>query len=118
MADDVVGSNMPSLVSEALKPNKAGYGQNGYGGASSDLPGENTSSGFLPGISQADIDTALGNVNPKDARDTVRDRSGKGNPPAPKDFKQPKFTAPETREVSAQPYPLSYGMNTRSNRNS
>lgn len=27
-----------------------GYGQNGYQGASSDLPGENTTSGFLPAV--------------------------------------------------------------------
>jgi hypothetical protein len=48
MATDVVGSKMPALASDALKPSKAGYGQNGYAGASSDMPGEQTSSGFLP----------------------------------------------------------------------
>ncbi len=118
MADDIVGSKMPTLASEALTPNKAGYGQNGYGGASSDVPGENTGSGFLPGVSTADLQAALDRVNPKDSRDTVRDRSGKGNPPAPKDFKQPKFAAPQTREVTADSYPLSFGMNSRSSRSS
>jgi hypothetical protein len=118
MAQDIVGSQMPEFASEALKPNKAGYGQNGYGGASSDVPGEDTTAGFLPGISTADLQSALDRVNPKDSRDTVRDRTGKGNPPAPKDFKQPKFAAPQTREVSADSYPLSYGMNSRSPRNS
>lgn len=118
MAEDIVGSKMPGLASEAMKPTKAGYGQNGYGGASSDMPGENTGSGFLPGISQADLTTALDRVNPSDSRDTVRNASGKGNPPAPKDFKQPKFNAPQTRTVSADSYPLSYGMNTRSSRGS
>lgn len=54
MATDVVGSKMPSLASDALKPSKAGYGQNGYAGASSDLPGENTTSGFLPQTNLAD----------------------------------------------------------------
>jgi hypothetical protein len=117
MAEDIVGSKMPTFASDALKPSKAGYGQNGYQGASSDLPGENTTAGFLPGISQADLTAALDRVSPKDSRDTVRDASGKGNPPAPKDFKQPKFDAPQTREVSADSYPLAMGMNARSNRN-
>lgn len=109
MAQDIVGSNMPA---------NNGYGQNGYAGASSDQPGQNTTSGFLPGISEADLSAALGRVNPKDGRDAVRDRSGKGNPAAPKDFKQPKFAAPQTREVLADSYPLSYGMDARSSRGS
>jgi len=114
MAEEVVGSKMPS---------NNGYGQNGYEGPSSDTPGNNTGSGFLPGISDADLTAAFNQVNPKDGRDTVRDRSGKGNPPAPKDFKQPKYDVVEgggqqTREVSAQSYPLSYGMDKRSSRSS
>ena len=48
MAIDVVGSKMPEFASDALKPSKAGYGQNNFGGASSDLPNERTSSNFLP----------------------------------------------------------------------
>lgn len=36
---DIVGSNLKALN---------GYGQNGYQGASSDLPGHRTTSGFLP----------------------------------------------------------------------
>lgn len=55
MSTDVVGSDMPSLASDALKQDKRGYGQNGYGGASSDLPGQKTTSGFLP---QADLGSA------------------------------------------------------------
>lgn len=39
---------MPTFASDALKPSKEGYGQNGYGGASSDVPGEKTTSDFLP----------------------------------------------------------------------
>lgn len=31
-------------------PAKNGYGQNGYHGASSDLPGKHTTSGFLPQV--------------------------------------------------------------------
>lgn len=50
MGTKVVGSNMPDFASDQLKPSKAGYGQNGFGGASSDTPGENTRSGFLPGV--------------------------------------------------------------------
>ena len=122
MAQDVVGSNMPSLASEALKPSKAGYGQNGYHGASSDTPGENTTAGFLPGVSAADLEAAKDRLNPnrtpaQQLNDAVRNRSGKGNPAASKDFKQPKFVAPQTRTVSADTYPLSMGMAQRSLRN-
>ncbi len=112
MAVDVVGSKMPSLASEALKPSKAGYGQNGYAGASSDLPGENTQSGFLPGC---DLAAALTAVNPKDALD-ARGRFGKGNPPTPpKGGDTSKF--PQTRPVKADTYPLSMGMAQRTPRN-
>ena len=69
------------------------------------------------GIRLGDLTAALDRVSPKDSRDTVRDASGKGNPPAPKDFKQPKFAAPQTREVPSDSYPLSFGMDTRSPRN-
>lgn len=48
MASDIVGSNAPTFASDALKPSKRGYGQNGYRGASSDTPGQRTTSGFLP----------------------------------------------------------------------
>ncbi len=113
MAQDIVGSKMPSLASEALKPSKAGYGQNGYGGASSDLPGENTRSGFLPAT---DLQGAMDRVSLKD-RLYKGGRSGKGNPPAPRDFKQPAFTAPQTRQVSDATMPLSHGMDVRSPRN-
>jgi hypothetical protein len=41
MATDIVGSNMPS---------KNGYGQNGDKSPSSDRPGQNTTSGFLPAV--------------------------------------------------------------------
>jgi hypothetical protein len=36
---DILGSKLPA---------NNGYGQNGYDGASSDLPGKKTTSGFLP----------------------------------------------------------------------
>lgn len=48
MAEDIVGSKMPTFASDALKSAGAGYGQNGYAGPSSDNPGKNTKSGFLP----------------------------------------------------------------------
>lgn len=48
MATDIVGSKSPTFASDALRPSKRGYGQNGYGGASSDTPGQRTTSGFLP----------------------------------------------------------------------
>ena len=113
MTEQIVGSKMPALASDALKPSKAGYGQNGFGGASSDMPGENTQSQFLPG---ANLQTAYDQVSKTDGA-YAGGRTGKGNPPAPKDFKQPKFLASQTREVSAEPYPPSYGMAQRSPRN-
>jgi len=42
MAQDILGSAMSSTPN--LKDEKRGYGQGGFGGASSDLPGENTKS--------------------------------------------------------------------------
>jgi len=33
MSINIVGSKMPALASDALKPSKAGYGQNGFAGA-------------------------------------------------------------------------------------
>lgn len=48
MATDIVGSRSPTFASDALRPSTHGYGQNGYGGASSDEPGQRTTSGFLP----------------------------------------------------------------------
>ena len=85
MAEDVVGSKMPGLASEGLKPSKAGYGQNGYGGDSSDVPGESTRSGFLPGV---DLPKAMADMK-----------------------------AVETRKVSANSPPLSFGMDSRTPRN-
>jgi len=55
MTQDVVGSKLSPFASDGLKEDKRGYGQNGYGGASSDLPGQKTTSGFLP---QTDLPTA------------------------------------------------------------
>jgi hypothetical protein len=40
MAIQVVGSKQPQFASEQLKPNQHGFGQNGWGGASSLLPGQ------------------------------------------------------------------------------
>ena len=47
MATDIVGSRQPTFPSEEKNDN-SGYGQNGFGGPSSDLPGKRTTSGFLP----------------------------------------------------------------------
>lgn len=52
---------------------KNGYGQNGFQGASSDLPGEHTKSGFLP-QPDASIIAARGG----DHRDTLAHRIGHG----------------------------------------
>src|ERR1035441_9916929 len=48
MVDEVVGSEMPTYPSQQ-KLDRSGYGQNGFRGPSSDMPGEpRTTSGFLP----------------------------------------------------------------------
>lgn len=47
MSNEIVGSKSPTFPSEQ-RPSKRGYGQNGFTGASSDLPGEHTCSDFLP----------------------------------------------------------------------
>ena len=91
MATDVVGSKMTDFASDALKPSKAGYGQNGFGGASSDLPGERTTSGFLP-------DTDLAAARAVDEK--IRNR----NPGQP-------------GGVSAAPITPSFGMTQRTPRN-
>lgn len=48
MTTNIVGSDEPDFASEQLEPSNAGYGQNGFGGPSSDTPGTRTASGFLP----------------------------------------------------------------------
>jgi hypothetical protein len=45
MATIIAGSKEPTFASQE-KPSKAGFGQNGFRGSSSDVPGENTTSGF------------------------------------------------------------------------
>jgi hypothetical protein len=48
MAELIVGSKMPEFPSNA-KPDNSGYGENGFSGPSSDMPGDKpTVSGFLP----------------------------------------------------------------------
>lgn len=47
MTTEIVGSKTPEFPSQA-KPDNSGYGQNGFAGPSSDLPGQRTTSGFLP----------------------------------------------------------------------
>ena len=114
MATQVVGSKFPSLASDQLKPSKEGYGQNNFRGASSDMPGENTRSGFRRRRQAAILAAALTAVNPKDALDP-RGRSGKGNPPTgPKGGDTSHFA--QTRPVKADSYPLSFGMDKRSSR--
>jgi hypothetical protein len=66
MATDVVGSKMKALN---------GYGQNGFDGSSSDLPGQNTTSGFLPAceLPKAGDATRLKGVDASQTR-TVSDK--------------------------------------------
>lgn len=75
MASEIVGSKISDSAADQLKPSQRNYGQNGYGGASSDLPHQNTRSGFLPGCGTPVNDqlrnvkanpypTTFGNKNP------------------------------------------------------
>ena len=61
MSTEIVGSKTPTFASDQFAADNPdaksysgsympGYGQNNYGGASSDMPGHRTGSGFLPGI--------------------------------------------------------------------
>jgi hypothetical protein len=60
MTIDVVGSRMPAKASDALKPDNSGYGQNGFGGPSSDVPGKRTQSALAREFDRvADADGAL-----------------------------------------------------------
>ncbi len=47
MVTEIFGSKQKTFPSEQ-KPDNSGYGQNGFGGPSSDEPGKRTTSGFLP----------------------------------------------------------------------
>ncbi len=53
MSTDIVGSKTPEFASDQFATPglsfEKGYGQNQYGGASSDVSGHRTTSGFLPG---------------------------------------------------------------------
>jgi hypothetical protein len=44
---DAQAASSEAFIGSKQKP-KNGYGQNGFGGPSSDLPGHHTTSGFLP----------------------------------------------------------------------
>lgn len=58
MADN---QNQPEVFIGSRIKAKNGYGQNGFQGASSDLPGEHTTSGFLPQVTVPDKITASEN---------------------------------------------------------
>lgn len=92
MAQDIVGSKMTPQPN--LKDDKSGYGQNGYGGASSDCPGEHTESD-LAKEHRAATDDGQG------VHDIV---IGSGS----------RSGAWQEREVSATQYPTTPGMRNRS----
>ena len=108
MGTDVVGSRMPTLASDALHPSDRGYGQNAFEHASSDLPGENTKSGFLPGVDLAAAMADTGNGAPY-----AGGRSGKENP---RGSKGDGLHGPQTRHVSDAGYAPAFGMTSRSPR--
>lgn len=100
MAEEVVGSKLPQFASDISKKpadnTKTGYGQNGYMGASSDTdPLKN------PTRSAMAVELFPEGDNLKDM--LAQDKSS--------------FASPQTRTVSAESYPLSFGMDKRSNRN-
>jgi hypothetical protein len=101
MAQDVVGSKDPTFASDAGKKpadnTKTGYGQNGYMGPSSDTDLKNPTRSALAVELFPVVD--------------LKDATAKG------DHKQPAFDAPQTRDVSSESYPLSFGMDKRSSRN-
>ncbi len=111
MAVKIVGSDMSSFASEGLKPDPRGYGQNGFGKASSDKPGERTTSGFLP---QTDVTEAVRNASGAADPRYPGDRSGTGR--GPRNVKSQPDAHPQTRTVSTQNVPPAYGMDMRSSR--
>lgn len=116
MAINVVGSNMPTRASEALKPQfgKPGYGQGGWNGASSDMPNEPpTTSGFLP---TPDTASAMDKVSARDG-EYRGGRVGKGNPPSPGKVGDLTGTGKETRDVGAPAIKPAFGMDRRTPRN-
>ena len=96
MAEVIVGSKLPQFASDAAKKpadnTKTGYGQNGYMGASSDTDLKNPTRSAMSVELFGSVEDML-----------AKDKSG--------------FKAPQTRTVSAESYPLSFGMDKRSNRN-
>lgn len=72
MSTIILGSNTPDSVAEQLKPTKAGYGENNFSGASSDLPGERTQSRLAAeiasksGIGAVTSTSNVGNVQNRD----------------------------------------------------
>lgn len=72
MAEDIVGSKMPSFASDALREDKRGYGQNGFGGASSDHATERTCSDLAKDLEKSadDGENVLGIVQSRGITDT------------------------------------------------
>jgi hypothetical protein len=122
MADDVVGSKLPQFASDAFKKpadnTKTGYGQNGYMGASSDTDLSNpTRSALSVELFPNAVADAKAAFDQAGLLDSGPGPFGKGDPPGPKvDHKKPGFGAPQTRKVSTDSYPLSFGMDKRTNR--
>jgi len=109
MAQEIVGSRMPTLASDALHPSDRGYGQNGFAGPSSDEPGQNSKSGFLPGV---DLAAAVADNGLRSAPQELS-RSGMERP---RGEKGGHIQGPQTRHVSDAGYPPSFGMTSRSPR--
>ena len=103
MAQDIIGSKMPALN---------GYGQNGFPGASSDLPGQATKSGFLPACDV--VAATAASVGGRDGA-YLGGRSGKAAPRAAS--RGGTVLGPQTRDVGVSDVKPSYGMLTRSPRN-
>lgn len=105
MAQDIVGSAMKA---------QNGYGQNGYGGPSSDEPGTTTKIDNLNlptcDLAQATKDTVGGSDGAY-----AGGLNGKGNGARP--AKQPPVLGPQTRDVGVSKCPLAFGMDQRSPRN-
>lgn len=100
MAIDVVGSNMPA---------DNGVGQNGFRGASNDLPGMQTQNDLLP---QVDYAKALREtVGGADGESAACGRSGKS--PYTHGQKSANMQGPQTRTLTGTNVPVAYGMKAR-----
>jgi len=108
MSTSVVGSNFPDDPAVQLRGPAGGYGQNAFAGASNDLPGQRTKSGFLPDCNLDEARVASG------LRSTQSEATPNGMPQKRAASKGGDILGPQTRHVPTTNVPTTFGMRNRS----